>query len=132
MVMEFSISPGHVDHLIACFVNQEEHHKTESFQASIFGCWQNTDWNGTSVMCGTDATPVGVGRTRRPNPRVRCATPGCERERLWRNETDRGRRDATVPLSAATCFAKKYRNSRNLVPPIISHSASSQIRRKPG
>jgi REP-associated tyrosine transposase len=28
----FSISPGHVDHLIAYIVNQEEHHKTESFQ----------------------------------------------------------------------------------------------------
>ena len=29
----FSISPGHVDQLIAYIVNQEEHHKTESFQA---------------------------------------------------------------------------------------------------
>src|SRR5262245_17250413 len=34
---------------------------------------------------GIDATPVGVGRTRRSVPRVRCATLGCERERLWRN-----------------------------------------------
>src|SRR5262245_52689912 len=37
------------------------------------------------VMCGTDAPPIGVGTTRRSVPRVRCATLGCERERLWRN-----------------------------------------------
>ncbi len=29
----FSISPGHIDQRIACIVNQEEHHKTESFPA---------------------------------------------------------------------------------------------------